>query len=453
MTSPVPAHDLVEIALGELPAGSVLFDDATGANLRFAHSSLTTNGHTRSATMTVVAHDERSDGTALGVLSAPVTSAAEAIELARAAVAAAADAAVADDRADLVDAGVAEDWTEGAAPGGIDLVAPITAPLGEQFGGPHAWFGFAESIVTTSWLATTAGTRYRAVDPMGRFEVNVKSRGADPTSVWVGRQVPDFAAVDVAAVAAEADRRIGWSANRIEIPAGRHQTVLPPSAVADLLITAYWEMSRRDALEGRNAYAAGPGRTRVGQRLSDLPLTVSSDPHQAGIECPDRALVRSPQSGAVSPFDNGAGVGRVDWITDGVLTHLYGPRASGDFRFPTDNLIADARATRSLDELVAETDRGLLLTCLWYIREVDPQTMLQTGLTRDGVYVIEGGEVVGQTTNFRFNESPLDMLRRATAASVSEATLCREWNDWFTRTRMPGLSIADFNMSTVSRAS
>ena len=110
-------------------------------------------------------------------------------------------------------------------------------------------------------------------------------------------------------------------------------------------------------------------------------------------------------------------------------------------------------ATASLEEMVAATERGLLLTCLWYIREVDPQTLLLTGLTRDGVYLVEDGEVGGAVNNFRFNESPVDLLGRVTEVGRTEPTLPREWSDYFTRAAMPPMRVPDFNMSTVSRAS
>ena len=103
--------------------------------------------------------------------------------------------------------------------------------------------------------------------------------------------------------------------------------------------------------------------------------------------------------------------------------------------------------------MVARTERGLLLTCLWYIREVDPATLLLTGLTRDGVYVVEDGEVVGATNNFRFNESPVDLLARATEVGATVRALSRESGEYVNRTAMPPLRIPDFNMSTVSPAS
>jgi predicted Zn-dependent protease len=102
--------------------------------------------------------------------------------------------------------------------------------------------------------------------------------------------------------------------------------------------------------------------------------------------------------------------------------------------------------------MISGTVRGLLLTCLWYIREVDPSTLLLTGLTRDGVYLVEHGEIVGAVNNFRFNESPLDLLAKSVEVGRSERALSREWNEYFNRTAMPPLRVDGFNMSSVSPA-
>ena len=107
-------------------------------------------------------------------------------------------------------------------------------------------------------------------------------------------------------------------------------------------------------------------------------------------------------------------------MREGVITELAYSRAEAaefgtSFAPSGDNLLLTGGADGSLDDLVAATERGLLLTCLWYIRLVDPTTLLLTGLTRDGVYLVEHGEVVAEVDhNFRFNYSPLDVLRRAT---------------------------------------
>ncbi|HEY7486789.1 MAG TPA: metallopeptidase TldD-related protein, partial [Streptosporangiaceae bacterium] len=123
------------------------------------------------------------------------------------------------------------------------------------------------------------------------------------------------------------------------------------------------------------------------------------------------------------------------------------------FTPPPENLVLTGGSAASTDDLVARTERGLLLTCLWYIREVDPQSLLLTGLTRDGVYLVERGEVVGQVNNFRFNESPVGLLGRLSEVGQTQRALSREWSDYFTRTAMPPLRVPDFNMSTVSQAS
>jgi len=264
----------------------------------------------------------------------------------------------------------------------------------------------------------------------------------------------------VAAMHDELERRLGWGQRRVDLPAGEYETILPPGAVVDLLVYAYWTMSARDAREGRNVYAgAERGATRVGQRLSDLPITISCDPGHPQLPVAPFAIVPSSQPGMTSVFDNGAPAGRVDWIRDGVLSELVRTRAGmaraeldGDLRFPSANLVVEAGGGAPVEEMIASTKRGLLLTCLWYIREVDPQTLLLTGLTRDGVYLIEDGRVVAAVNNFRFNESPISLLARATEASRPEHVLCREWNDWFTRSVAPALRIPDFTMSTVSKA-
>jgi predicted Zn-dependent protease len=165
--------------------------------------------------------------------------------------------------------------------------------------------------------------------------------------------------------------------------------------------------------------------------------------------------------GEESVFDNGAPVAATRWIDGGVLANLqrtrnWAERTGQPFVPFVDNLIMDGPADgdgKSLQQLIAETERGLLLTCLWYIRTVDPQTLLVTGLTRDGVYLIENGTVQGVVNNFRFNESPVDLLGRITEVGRTERTLPREWSDYFTRVAMPAVRVPDFNLSTVSQAS
>ncbi len=169
-------------------------------------------------------------------------------------------------------------------------------------------------------------------------------------------------------------------------------------------------------------------------------------------------VVTAQSSDEVSVFDNGAPAGRVDLVRDGEIAGLLNTRGSAKefgepFRPAGDNLLLtggdDGRTT---EDLVAGVSRGLLLTSLWYIREVDPMTLLLTGLTRDGVFLVEDGEIAGAVNNFRFNMSPLDVLRQAAEVGGSVQTLSREWSDWFTRTVMPPILVDGFHMSSVSQA-
>jgi predicted Zn-dependent protease len=226
------------------------------------------------------------------------------------------------------------------------------------------------------------------------------------------------------------------------------------------MINFYWSAGAREAAEGRSPFAVAGGGTRVGERLSAQPVSLFSDPDYPGLECAPFVIAHSSGDDS-SVFDNGMPSGRATWLSDGVLTGLYSSRHSAKLAgLPVtpavDNLVLNGgpQPAGSLESMIASTKRGLLLTCLWYIRSVDPQTLLLTGLTRDGVYLIEDGEVTGAVNNFRFNETPVGMLSLLAEAGATErSTLPREWSDYFTRCAMPPLRIEGFNMSSVSQAS
>jgi predicted Zn-dependent protease len=351
------------------------------------------------------------------------------------------------------------------------VFAPLTEQLASAFGGSliagsaggspeELLYGFAEHRLETTWLASSTGLCRRWVQPTGTVELNGKIADDLTRSAWVGAYTADFTDVDLTALIAEVRRRLSWSTRQLALPAGRYETILPPSAVADLMLMMVWSMEGRPAHEGRCAFAAPggpPDDTRVGERLTDLPLTLSSDPAAPGLQTAP-FLTTTVSADSVSVFDNGAPIRRVDWLREGTVNALAYPRGAaqelgGQFTPPPENLVLTGGSPASTDELVERTERGLLLTCLWYLREVDPVSLLLTGLTRDGLYLIEGGEVVAQVNNFRFNESPIELIRRASAVGATERTLGRELKDLFTRTAMPPVQIPDFNMSSVSPAS
>ncbi|KEG42948.1 metallopeptidase TldD-related protein [Streptomyces griseorubens] len=454
-------HEIVERALELSRSGGcvVIADEHSSANLRWAGNALTTNGVTRGRTLTVIATVDGAQGTASGVVSRSAVTVDELEPLVRAAEAAARGAGPAEDAQPLV-TGVAPspEFTEAPAETTSAVFADFAPALGEAFArartGGRELYGFANHEMVSTYLGTSTGLRLRHDQPNGTLEINAKS--PDRTrSAWAGRSTRDFKDVDPAALDAELAVRLGWAERRLELPAGRYETLLPPTAVADLLIYQFWSASGRDAAEGRTVFSRPGGGTRVGERLTELPLTLRSDPHEPGLESAPFVIAHS-SGGDQSVFDNGLPLSATDWVREGELHRLTTSRHSAGLTgLPAapgiDNLILDGGEDRSLEEMVAATERGLLLTCLWYIREVDPATLLLTGLTRDGVYLVENGEVTGEVNNFRFNESPVDLLGRAAEAGRTEKTLPREWSDWFTRAAMPALRIPDFNMSSVSR--
>ncbi|MEU1281843.1 metallopeptidase TldD-related protein [Streptomyces sp. NPDC005805] len=454
-------HEIVERALELSTADGcvVVADEQSSANLRWAGNALTTNGVTRGRTLTVIATVDGAEGTASGVVSRSAVTAEELEPLVRAAEAAARGAGPAEDAQPLVTGVPASpDFTDAPAETSSAVFTDFAPALGEAFAraraGGRELYGFANHELTSTYLGTSTGLRLRHDQPSGTLELNAKSPDR-ARSAWAGRSTRDFKDVDPGALDAELAERLGWAERRIELPAGRYETLLPPTAVADLLIYQLWSSAARDAAEGRTVFSRPGGGTRVGESLSPLPLTLRSDPHEPGLECAPFVIAHSSGDDA-SVFDNGLPLAPTRWMSDGKLERLVTTRHSAGLTgLPVapaaDNLILDAGGERSLAEMVAATERGLLLTCLWYIREVDPATLLLTGLTRDGVYLVERGEVVGAVNNFRFNESPVDLLGRASEAGRTEKTLPREWGDWFTRAAMPALRVPDFNMSSVSQ--
>jgi predicted Zn-dependent protease len=446
----------------------VLADESSTANLRWAGNTLTTNGVTSSRSLTVVAVS----GSRAGVVTRAGVTADQVEDVVREAEKAAADADPAEDAAPLIGpaggaAGGARDagggrWDEPAARTEIGVLRGFAASLGsvlrESEAAGRKLYGFAEHQLTSTFTGTSTGLRLRHDQPTGRLELNTKS-GDLSRSAWGGASTRDFSDIDVAALASELAGRLEWQKRRVSLEAGRYETILPPTAVADLMIYLFWTAGARDAAEGRTVFSKPGGGTRLGERLASMPVTLLSDPGYPGLEC--GPFVSAHSSGRdTSVFDNGLPVPATSWISEGTLSALRSSRFSAGLSgLPVtpdaDNLVltGEGLTAPSLDDMIASTSRGLLLTCLWYIREVDPQTLLVTGLTRDGVYLVENGEVTGAVNNFRFNESPVGMLNRVREVGQTVRTLPREWGDYFTRTAMPPLRVEGFNMSSVSQAS
>ena len=440
------------LALSKADGCIVVVRESSTANLRWANSTLTTNGAGTDRSVSVISVL----GESVGVRSASVLGDLEG--LVRASEQAARDAAPAEDAGPLVEGPAQQDFADPAGQTSPSVFASVATDLGERFRAAGAdgleLYGYASHDVTTTWLGSSTGLRLRHVQPTGYLELTGKSSGG---SSWVGQHTRDWTDLRVTDLDTEVRRRLGWGARQLTLPAGRYETLLPPSAVADLMTHAYWTAAGREAAEGRTVFSRAGGGTRVGEHLGPAGLRLWSDPADPALAT--RPFTVATASSAVSSvFDNGLPLPASDWLSDGALSALVQTRASarttGSALTPyVHNLSLDGGGTATTDDMVASTERGLLLTCLWYIREVDPQTLLLTGLTRDGVYLVEGGEVVGAVNNFRWNESPVDLLGRLSEVGASTPCLPREQSDYFTWARMPTLRVPDFNMSSVSQAS
>lgn len=450
--------EIVERALAHSRADDciVIGHQSSTANVRWANNTSTTNGVGVGTSLSVVSIIDRRVGS-VGVTNPTV----ENIEsIVRRSEAACEGRPEAEDAMPLLAGdGFPPDWADPTETPGISVFAGMAPTLGNAFRQAAAagirLFGYAEHTTSTTWLATSAGMRRRDTRPDGLFELNAKT--PDFTrSTWVGRTTNDFTDIDVPALYAHVVERLGWAENIIELPAGQYEVLLEPSAASDMLFFIYMSSSAREADEGRTVFSRPGGGNRIGEQLFAASIDLYSDPVEPQLEAAPFVVTGSSSSFG-SVFDNGLPVGRTEWVRDGVLQALVTTRhwAARSGAEPTPyvaNLVLPSTGP-DLDEMIASTTGpALLVTTFWYIREVDPQRLLLTGLTRDGVYLIEDGKVKGAVNNFRFNMSPVDMLAQTVELGTSAPTLPREFGDYFRNISMPPLRVERFNMSSVSKA-
>ncbi len=227
---------------------------------------------TRGRTLTVVATVDGAQGTASGVVSRSAVTLDDLEPLVRAAEAAARSAGPAETRSRWWRGARLPDFTDAPAETSSAVFGDFAPALGEAFAraraGGRELYGFANHELTSTYLGTSTGLRLRHDQPNGTLELNAKS--PDRTrSAWAGRATRDFKDVDPAALDADLAVRLGWAERRIELPAGRYETLLPPTAVADLLIYQQWNAAARDAVEAVRSSpspVAAPGSARPSRR-------------------------------------------------------------------------------------------------------------------------------------------------------------------------------------------
>jgi predicted Zn-dependent protease len=296
--------------------------------------------------------------------------------------------------------------------------------------------GFLEASARAIAVATSSGLF--AYHRTTSSEFSMTARTPDGTgSGWASSGARDWTKIDPAAIGRIAAQKAVASRNPQPIEPGMYTAVLEPQAVTDLVPLLAGALNARNADEGRSPFSKPGGGNRIGEKVADERVTLYSDPHDAML--------------LAEPFDNtGLPIGRTMWIEQGVLKNLAYTRfwAQKQGKQPTGSPAAGGLAlvggTRSTEELIASCARGVLVTHFFYIRALDPRTVLQTGLTRDGAFLIENGKITRALKNFRWNESPLLMLNRLEEIGRPELTAAGRM--------MPALRIKDFNFTSLSDA-
>lgn len=259
-------------------------------------------------------------------------------------------------------------------------------------------------------------------------------------SGWAAADHPDWKQLDFDAIAKRAIDKARASRNPQKVEPGRYTVILEAQGVGDLvqLVGNYTDARASD--EGRSPFVKQGGGNKIGEKIVDSRVTLYSDPA-------DPQLLAQPFDGEGFP------ISRQVWIEGGVLKQLYYSRfwAKKQGKQPTGapTSLKMSGGSASIDEMIAGTERGILVTRLWYLREVDPRTILYTGLTRDGTFLIENGKVSHAAQNFRFNESPLFMLNNLEALGKAERLAGTEQGGSIV---MPSIKVRDFNFTSLSEA-
>jgi predicted Zn-dependent protease len=301
--------------------------------------------------------------------------------------------------------------------------------------------GFLEDSHTLSARANTHGLW--AAHEMTHAEYSLTMRTPGGGSGWAGNA--SFRYADLAAEGRQMTQRALDKALRSENPVtlepGAYPTVLEPSTVADQVGLLLWSMDRRAADEGRSYFADKDAGTKLGQTLFADSVTITSDPTNS-------VLPSRPWG------EDGLPLAPTVWVQNGRLENLsvsrYWAKEKNIAPMPRPSNVLMAGGEQTLDDLIAATEYGLLVTSFWYIRSVDPKTLLNTGLTRDGLFLIENGQVTRPVVNFRWNESPAVVLAGVESMSRPERTLGRETG---TNALVPALKLREFHFASVSPSS
>ena len=325
----------------------------------------------------------------------------------------------------------------------------------------------AAGLVSTGYIESR-GTALAIANSRGLFAYSRTTEAVLTTTVrtpdgqgsgWGGAAHWDWAKIDAAALGATAIAKAKASRNAVAVEPGRYTVILEPTAVGNLVQLLMGAMNARNADEGRSFFTRQGGGNKIGMKVMDERVTLVSDPLDPDI--------------GTSPFaGDGLPLGRTVWIENGVVRNLaydrywaqkqgvspnaggggggFGGGGGGGFGGGAGLRMSGGEGT--IDDLVAGTERGILVTRFWYIRAVDPRTVLYTGLTRDGTFLIENGRVRTAVKNFRFNESPVFMLNNLEAMSRPIRVSASESGNTGQAIVVPAIRTREFSFTSLSDA-
>jgi predicted Zn-dependent protease len=299
--------------------------------------------------------------------------------------------------------------------------------------------GFMEDSHGFSALMNSKGLF--AYYPSSNVNFSLTVRTEDGTgSGYVAKGYSDFDQLDVVKATKIAMQKGRDSVKAQAIEPGKYTVILEPTAAAVLLENIYWDMDARGADEGRSFFSKPGGGNKIGEKIVDEAVTIYSDPSHP-------LLPAAPYSG------DGQAQAKRTWIEKGVVKNLsysrYWAEQKGVKPVPYPNNMIMEGGKSSLEEMIKSTKKGILVTKLWYIRSVDPQTLLLTGLTRDGTFYIEDGKIKFPIKNLRFNESPIIMLNNLETLGVPERVVSTESDQNY---MVPPMKIREFTFSSMSDA-
>ena len=306
-------------------------------------------------------------------------------------------------------------------------------------------------LISTGYLQANAGS-FAVANNKGLFAYSRSTGCAFTTTVrtpdgtgsgWAGASDNDFRRIDPRLLAERAIEKARRSMNPVAIEPGRYTVVLEPTAVANLVQLIGGSLNARGADEGRSFFSKAGGGNKIGEKVVDERVTLRSDPL-------DPRVPSNTFGGDGMPNQ------AVTWIENGIVKNLaydrYWAQRQNKEPVSTGGTLAMTGGTSTMEEMIASTERGILVTRFWYIRGVDPRTILFTGLTRDGTFLIENGKVTRPVKNLRYNESPIFMLNNMLMMGRPERVSGSESGGPGQAIIVPPLKVRDFNFTSTSDA-